>query len=86
MTCQDQEGAVGQEQGNQVRYDRQSHSQGRTGVAALAMTMTASQAQDEPQCRCGGVAYGKSDQVALWGSVLGQQGEPEQGSSQRGCQ
>src|SRR5674476_1189771 len=54
MTCQDQEGAVGQEQGNQVRYDRQSHSQGRTGVAAVAMTMTASQAQDEPQCRCGG--------------------------------
>ena len=59
-----------------MRNDRQSHSQGRAGIAALTPALTAPQAQDKPHDRCCGVARGEPDEVALRRAILDQQSEP----------
>ena len=62
-----------------MRNNRQSHSQGRAGIAALPPAITAPQAQDQAQDkaqgRCGGVACGEPYEVALRRAILDQQGE-----------
>ena len=86
MGSQEHEGAVGQVQGHQVRYDGEPHAQGRPGVAAVALRTTASQAHDEPDGGRGGIARRQSRQVALRRRMPGQQGEPQQRPAEGGGQ
>ena len=78
MSREDDKGAVGQKQGDQMWYHGQSHSQGRAGVPTVALPVTTPQAHHQSDCRRGGVARGEADEVALRGSIRCQQGEPEQ--------